>query len=222
MPAGEIPPPGGEIESGGLAPMDLNPQQPMTGDGTETTDALRTPIAPPEEMLVPDDATPMDDQEQTDAQERAQGKRPPCPDYNDLKPITSITNNIAPEPGSFPQECAIGGGPYVPRSFAPLTLTWKASALCHKPLYFEERALERYGHSLGPIAQPVFSGAHFIGSVFVLPYKMGMNPPWECEYALGYYRPGSCAPYIIPPVPISARGAVYQAGAVVGLNYLLP
>jgi hypothetical protein len=108
------------------------------------------------------------------------------------------------------------------RDYTLITYTWKASGLCHKPLYFEERALERYGHSTGPISQPVLSGAHFFTSFFALPYMMGMNPPHECMYALGYYRPGSCAPYQVPPIPLSARGALLQAGTVVGLVYLLP
>ena len=94
--------------------------------------------------------------------------------------------------------------------------------MCHKPLYFEEEALERYGHSTGPISQPFVSAAHFFGSLALLPYQMGVDPPGECKYALGYYRPGSCAPYVVPGFPISARGAAYQAAAVAGAVYLLP
>jgi hypothetical protein len=108
------------------------------------------------------------------------------------------------------------------RDYTMITFTWKASGLCHKPLYFEQRGLERYGHSVGPIAQPLLSGAHFFGTFFVLPYKAGINPPHECVYALGNYRPGSCAPYMVPPIPLSVRGALMEAGAVVGMVYLLP
>lgn len=108
------------------------------------------------------------------------------------------------------------------RDYTMITYTWTASSLCHKPLYFEQRALERYGHSTGPISQPILSGAHFFGSFFIWPYKMGIAPPHECQYALGYYRPGSCAPYLVPPIPLSPRGALLQAGTVVGLVYLLP
>jgi hypothetical protein len=38
----------------------------------------------------------------------------------------------------------------------------------------------------------------------------------------GHYRPGSCAPYYIEPLPISCRGALFQAGAVVGTAAILP
>jgi hypothetical protein len=121
-----------------------------------------------------------------------------------------------------PTECALGDEQFAPRFWQPVAFTWKASALCHKPLYFEERQLERYGHTTGPFTEPVLSGAHFFLNVAVLPYKMGMNPPNECQYPLGYYRPGSCAPRLLPPVPISPRGALFQAGAVTGLVFLLP
>ena len=51
---------------------------------------------------------------------------------------------------------------------------------------------------------------------------MGINPPHECQYALGYYRPGDCAPFMLPPVPLSGRGALYEAGAIVGGVALFP
>jgi hypothetical protein len=89
-------------------------------------------------------------------------------------------------------------------------------------LYFEEVALERYGHTCGPFCQPVFSGAHFFMNIAIMPYRMGINPPKECRYALGYYRPGSCAPRLLHPIPISARGALFQTGAVLAPVFALP
>ena len=121
-----------------------------------------------------------------------------------------------------PTEYMLGNEQQTPRVWQPVAFTWKASALCHKPLYFEERMLERYGHTTGPITEPVLSGAHFFLNVAMMPYKMGMNPPNECQYPLGYYRPGSCAPRLLPPVPISPRGALLQAGAVTGAVFLFP
>lgn len=122
----------------------------------------------------------------------------------------------------IPAECVLRDETLLARSFEPTTFTWKASALCHKPLYFEETQLERYGHTAGPIAQPIISGAHFFINIATLPYNMGVAPPNECQYVLGYYRPGSCAPWMIEPIPISLRGAALQAGAVVGGAAILP
>jgi hypothetical protein len=122
----------------------------------------------------------------------------------------------------LPVECAIGPRALATRDWMPSTYYFHASALCHKPLYFEEVQLERYGHTAGPFRQPFISGAHFFLNIAALPYNMGINPPKECQYALGYYRPGSCAPWMIPPVPLSLRGAAAEVGAVLGGVYLIP
>jgi hypothetical protein len=144
-----------------------------------------------------------------------------CPSPHDLKKIGLIdVSLIAPE-GDYPQYCPLSDTPFEPRCWPQITYTWKATALCHKPLYFEERALERYGHTVGPF-QPLVSGAMFFGTLPVLPYKMGMHSPWECMYVLGYYQPNSCAPWIIPPVPLNARGALLEAGAWTGGVYAIP
>jgi len=151
-------------------------------------------------------------------------KQEECPKTDEFKPINTITNRIAASSGDVPVECPIDDRieQSMNRPWCRTVYTWKASGLCHKPLYFEEEALERYGHSTGPLSQPLVSAAHFFGTIPVLPYKMGMDPPGECKYALGYYRPGSCAPYIIPGVPISARGIAAQAAVTTGLIYALP
>lgn len=122
----------------------------------------------------------------------------------------------------LPVECHLIDEPYRGRNWIASTYTWKASAACHKPLYFEDVHLERYGHSWGPFMQPVMSSAHFFGTLPILPYKMGMHTPNECIYTLGYYRPGNCAPYMLDPLPISARGALFEAGAWIGGVAIIP
>lgn len=121
-----------------------------------------------------------------------------------------------------PHLCGLEQDDFKSRQFSPITMTWKASELMHKPLYFEEVALERYGHTAGPIWQPVISSGHFFANIAVMPYKMGIHPMTECQYALGYYRPGNCAPWQLPAVPLSGRGALYQAKVVTGSVFLLP
>ncbi len=123
----------------------------------------------------------------------------------------------------YPIECSIDDGTqHKGRCWEQTTYMWKASAMCHKPLYFEDEQLERYGHSWSPAFQPFISGAHFFCALPVLPYCMGVEPPCECIYALGYYRPGSCAPYMCNPIPLSPRGALFEAGAVTGAAVILP
>jgi hypothetical protein len=122
----------------------------------------------------------------------------------------------------FPCECEIGKETFAGRNWSCLTFNWTAAGTCHKPLYFEEPDLERYGHSWNPLVQPVISGAHFFATFPVLPYKMGLNPPQECMYSLGYYRPGNCAPYLLPPIPFSLRAAAVEAAAVGGAIAIIP
>lgn len=121
----------------------------------------------------------------------------------------------------LPEVCVIGtsgGSPY--RSWTPQAVTWKASNLCHKPLFFENVQLERYGHSRGPIAQPIHSTLHFFVSLVSVPYNTAISPPTECEYALGYYRPGNCAPWLKDPVPISLQGIRREALFVTGAAFI--
>ena len=122
----------------------------------------------------------------------------------------------------LPVECALARSTLAPRNWLASSYQFQASALCHKPLYFEEVQLERYGHTAGPFRQPWISGAHFFLNIAALPYNMAINPPHECQYALGYYRPGSCAPWMIQPIPLSLRGAAAQTGAILGGVYLIP
>ncbi len=145
-----------------------------------------------------------------------------CPSPKDLKPIGELTTNITPPEGDLPHDCSIGDAPFKWRTFAPTTFTWTASALCHKPLYFEDVQLERYGHMCGPWLQPFASGVQFFFIIPMLPYEMGLELPNECIYTLGYYRPGDCAPFVLDPIPFSVRSALFEAGGWVGGVWAIP
>lgn len=99
--------------------------------------------------------------------------------------------------------------------------SWAASALWHRPLYFEDVNLERHGLSFG-IAQPAASGAHFFGSLLALPYHAINQHPHECVFNLGQCRPGNCVPYHRHCRPIGLRGGVGEAATIVGLILLIP
>jgi hypothetical protein len=124
------------------------------------------------------------------------------------------------EGDTFPCECELTGE-FDGRNWGCTNFTWKASLAVHKPLYFEEVALERYGHSLNPLIGPLWSGVHFFITIPTLPYQMSLAPPNECQYVLGYYRPGNCAPYLVPPIPLSIEAALIEAGSVVGGVFFL-
>jgi hypothetical protein len=137
--------------------------------------------------------------------------------------VIDLDIRVGGRPGNdYPCECRLEGETYEPRRFATTMFTWKAAGNCHKPLYFEDWQLERYGHSHGGLADPFFSAAHFFVTLPVLPYKMGVELPWECVYPLGYYRPGSCSPWMVPAVPISLRGFAVEAATITGIVFLMP
>ncbi len=124
----------------------------------------------------------------------------------------------------FPEQCPYDHSEEQPpqRLWNPTNYHWMASGLHHNPLYFEDVQLERYGHSWGPYLQPVISGGRFFLTIPVLPYKMGLKPPAECVYTLGHYRPGNCAPYMLDPLPLSVRAALFEAGVWTGGVALIP
>lgn len=120
--------------------------------------------------------------------------RPRASTPADLPKISTISPMaMEPEPGEFPKEVRLGDKAWVPRNWQPQIFTWEASHLHHQPLYFEDLALERDGHSFG-ILQPVVSIGLFKAQVITLPYHLLVKPPCGCEYTLGYYRPGDDTP----------------------------
>ena len=139
-----------------------------------------------------------------------------------IRDLSDVDVTYVGESWNIPERCGTGYESLRGRNFVPATVQWAASGLCHKPLYFEQVQLERYGHETGPVLQPLISTAHFFGNITLLPYKMGIHPPGECQYALGYFRPGNCAPYMMQPIPWSLRGAAAQAAVVTGGAALIP
>ncbi len=81
---------------------------------------------------------------------------------------------------------------------APYTFenyTWISPVFYHKPLYFEQPNLERYGQGAHRYLQPAASSIHFFGTIPLLPYKVLTQHPCEKYYTLGNRRPGNCNPY---------------------------
>jgi len=121
--------------------------------------------------------------------------------------------------------------PLPPRDWSPNRKYFAAAATCHMPLYFQDASLERYGHNVeqffGPlgrcltysvddptqsnqrnqIVQPFYSIGLFAAQIALLPYNLIMDPPWESEYDLGYYRPGDLIPTDTFYLPLHGIGA---------------
>jgi hypothetical protein len=66
---------------------------------------------------------------------------------------------------------------------------------------------------------------HFFGTIPVMSYKMALQPPWQCQYTLGYDRPGNDVPYYLHLPPRNRKGvgaAVVQGMVTTGLMFVLP
>jgi hypothetical protein len=228
----ELPPMTIDAEPAHREPPELTPISPLrTGLPKHTlkTSQNTTPVPPTPQPDQPDLLPGAD----TGPAPRQRAPEEDChEDYRLMKNYTlnklniDITppapNDANPEGPRVPYECALTSDPFTPRCWRMTTFTWKASALCHKPLYFEEVAMERYGHSHGPWCEDVTSFVHFFGNLALLPYWVGVDQPNECIYALGYYRAGNCAPYEFDAFPLSVRGAVTGAIGYGGVVALFP
>jgi hypothetical protein len=149
-----------------------------------------------------------------------------------LKPMSAMSINIALPKGEgghpedfatarFDRERTIDPAQDVGRDWATMDYRWEASMLCHGPLLFEQLNAERYGITYGCL-QPVVSGAHFFATVPTIPYKVWANGHDQCQYALGYYRPGSYARPQCYKLRVSADASLFEAGIILGLIFALP
>lgn len=143
----------------------------------------------------------------------------------DPRPFESITTTVAPPEGMLPDDQArelFRADPDHREEVTYKPFHWAAPEIWHRPLYFDDVQLERYGQTWSPLLQPALSGAHFFGILPILPYKTGLDRPLAPVSTLGYYRPGSPAPCVGRRIPWQWDAALIQAGAVVSGVFILP
>lgn len=101
------------------------------------------------------------------------------------------------------------------------TALWASPNYCHRPLYFEDVNLERFG-ARHPFLQPALSGLHFFGSTIRLPYQMAQTAPSDCRYEAGHGRPGNHYCYQRERLPTDFKALSFQALLTTGLIFALP
>jgi hypothetical protein len=147
------------------------------------------------------------------------------------KPLNQLTIAIQTPQGELPTDLAAACWQQLNATSGPLAAArlwsrqhyfWDATCMAHRPLYFEEINLERYGYGCYECLQPFASAAHFFGTVPALPYCMAVNCPGECQYTLGHFRPGSCPPWRCHRPSAKAIGGLSEAGVLTGLIFLIP
>ena len=145
-------------------------------------------------------------------------------------PITSLTTSIALPPGALPGNVAVERSselqsvidPRMDGTWTESCHSWAATGLYHRPLLFEEVNLERYGYSPSLALQPVISAGVFMVNVIALPYKVALGAPDNCEYTLGHYRPGSCAPRRWHRTPLRIRPGLAESAVAIWMVFLIP
>ena len=159
-----------------------------------------------------------------DAKDSAEpGKNRLKTDIRKIRPTLSYAMRNIEEsqlPAGFHEK--LDQGQYVVRQASPAVLQWAPTNLYYHPLYFEDPSLERYGHTYHPVVQPFASAGRFATQLVGLPYQMALRPVHSREYALGYYRPGECAPKKHYQIPFNEEAAVVQAAAMVGFFFIFP
>jgi hypothetical protein len=192
-------------------PADVPPAPLPEADSALPPPVERTPLQPAEVLRVPGVEDPA---------VRVQI-------YPEDKPIGAVTLNILPKAGALPKNMASGRfdvevSSWELRPWEETVYFWDAPAFCHRPLYYEEKNLERLGYTHFPHLQPVLSAAHFTIATLGLPYSMTVHPPHECIYPLGHYRPGSPVPFQHNWPEWDVKAAAVQTGVVAGLILLIP
>jgi hypothetical protein len=144
-------------------------------------------------------------------------------DIRTIKPSLSYALREI-EADQLPQdfESRLDKGEYIARQPGPTVLQWAPTNFYHYPLYFEDPALERYGHTYHPLIQPFASTGRFAGQLVGLPYQMVLHPVHSRQYALGYYRPGEVAPKKHYQIPFNTEATIMETAVVIGLFLILP
>lgn len=151
--------------------------------------------------------------------------------YHNYSVLAKSSNEyLCPQPENIPKGQQVACPNVLPmkptgsleRYYSEINFQWCPSNLAHAPLYFEDVPLERYGHTFWEPVQPFVSLGKFGVDVLALPYTMALDNVHETEYALGYYRPGDCAPELLYQPPLNAHAAATAGGIYTGIFFLFP
>jgi hypothetical protein len=121
----------------------------------------------------------------------------------------------------FPLEPIVSRQPYSQRPFSPMMTLVEPNYVCHGPLLFEQRNMERGGWDLG-IIQPFFSGGVFVADALTLPYHVGAAVCRWPDCSAGKCLPGDPTPFLLYPPPMSLTGAVAEVGVGAALFAAFP
>ena len=99
---------------------------------------------------------------------------------------------------------------------------WTAPEFYTRPIYFEQINFERYETSAPAWTRPAISYAQFLGTIPVLPYKVGANEPTSRMYTVGHYPYDQVTPAHSNWGKLSKKGMLLQGAATTGLIFFIP
>jgi len=120
-------------------------------------------------------------------------------------PVPRLEIDVQPTPGTLPKNVGLDyvrsqgvlQGDVGPRWYLS-PYYWEAAALFHRPLYFEDAALERHGRSRFAALQPGISAVRAAGQFVILPGQMIIHRPLDCDYTYGFGKPRVAPVYPFP------------------------
>jgi hypothetical protein len=132
------------------------------------------------------------------ADEEKREEQLPVPSADECKPLIDDPQSILSveifpidrpgqtdlKPNELPPDCPAPVLAGVPTIFMVSVTAcgwpeWPGAQFCHRPLYFEERCLERCGQKQC-CCQPAASAAHFFGTAILLPVEFCCQCPGDC------------------------------------------
>ena len=175
----------------------------------------------------------------TDSQGQQPSTRTPIPtkDSGRLPKVPTVESMVRPEASverylsRTPTESAYEKAAYINSSrfrtndeaeWFNSVAGWTAPEFYTRPLYFEQINFERYETAAPAWTRPARSYVQFLGTIPVLPYKIGANGPTERMYAVGHYPHGQMAPAYSNWGKLSKRGILLQGAATTGLIFIIP
>jgi hypothetical protein len=121
----------------------------------------------------------------------------------------------------FPEEEPVSNQVYTARQSPRLVRLVEPSYVTHGRLFFEQPNQERYGWDLGPLSPAIEMGLYYYDLV-MLPYHVGSQTCHQCDGSAGKCLPGDATPLLFYREQFSLTGIVFEAGAVLGLNFAFP
>lgn len=112
--------------------------------------------------------------------------------------------------------------PEYQRSWPVRDFHWQASQFWHQPLYWDYVPWDYSGQWSHRFLQPWKSGVHFFCTFPIIPYKMGLDRPFDRVYTLGKHRPGNAAPRLRQRLPWQWDAITWETAGWVAASYIFP